>query len=190
MTARRLGFIAEDASDIEVLKILTKKLTAKQFSVSYFTGKGCGPIRRKSAAWCKNFSVKGCEYAVIVHDLDKSDYLTLHGQLNQILHAAPQKVKAVVIPSEELEAWLLADEEAIASALKLGKIPKPIHHPETIDSPKEHLGQIVRSHSKKKKEYINTVHNSLIAIDMDVVKIRNKCPSFKSFEAFIGMSMK
>ena len=43
MTVMHVGMIAEDISDIEVLRILATKLTTKRFRVSHFVGKGCGP---------------------------------------------------------------------------------------------------------------------------------------------------
>lgn len=185
MKAVRFGLIAEDASDINVLRILAKKLTTKNFSISYFTGKGCGPIARKTPAWCQNLLVKGCTHVAIVHDLDRNNAVALRAKLVGILNAAPQATKSVVIPTEELEAWLLSDERALKMAFGLDKTPKIIHHPETIASPKEHIGEIVRMISVARKQYVNTVHNSLIANALNVATVRRKCPSFGEFEQFI-----
>lgn len=184
--AKRLGFIAEDLSDIEVLTILAKKLTVKQFTVSHFVGKGCGPILRKTPGWCANLLQKGCSHVVVVHDLDRHNMQELKAKLDAVLVCAPQRLKAVVIPVEELEAWLLSDVSAIAVALNLPKIPENIHHPETISSPKEHIGKLVRKIANTRKEYVNTVHNHLIAQKIDIKKLKKKCPSFKSFSDFIA----
>lgn len=183
--AKRLGFIAEDISDIEVLKILTKKLTSKPFAVSHFVGKGCGPLAKKSPGWCRVLLIKECHHVVLVHDLDRNNLVQLRQKLEGILLGAPQRTKSVVIPIEELEAWLLSDEQAIAKALNLDKVPALVHHPEGIPSPKEYIGDMVRKISNKQKQYVNTVHNRLIAGSLDIAKLRKKCPSFKKFEEFV-----
>ena len=182
--SRVIGVIAEDASDVEVIKILLKKASAKKFSTAQFVGKGCGPLKRKIPAWCNVFKQKGVHAVLVVHDLDQNDLAELQQKLTDLLPANLFSTAAVVIPIEELEAWLLCDEMAIQKALKLQAAPKPIHHPETIGSPKEHLGALVKQHSKGGlKQYVNTVHNALIAQNMSVAKL-SKCASFQAFSTF------
>lgn len=183
--AVRIGIIAEDISDIEVLKILAKKVSKKTFSVSHFVGKGCGPLARKTPGWCKNLWLKGCTHILLVHDLDRNNLDDLRLRLEAILRLAPQLFTAVVIPSEELEAWLLSDTVAISKVLNLPKKLKEIHHPEKVLSPKEHIGEMVRKSSNSQRTYINTVHNCLIANEMDINKITAKCPSFSGFSNFL-----
>lgn len=183
--AVRIGIIAEDMSDIEVLKILAKKVSRKTFSVSHFVGKGCGPLAKKTPGWCKNLWLKGCTHILLIHDLDRNNLADLRLRLETILGLAPQLFKAVVIPSEELEAWLLSDTAAISKALNLKKILKEIHHPEKVPSPKEHIGEMVRKNSNSQRTYVNTVHNRLIAHEMDINKIKAKCPSFLGFASFL-----
>lgn len=61
-----IGFIAEDMSDVEVLKILIGKISTKKFSSAQFVGKGCGPIRKKLPGWAKAFVHKGVESLLVV----------------------------------------------------------------------------------------------------------------------------
>lgn len=186
MSVKLIGIIAEDDSDVEVLKILTKKLTKRRFSTSQFTGKGCGPLKRKTPGWCKALAHKGCQSVVLVHDLDRNKSVELRKQLELILSSVDMEHKFVVIPAEELEAWLLCDPDALKKAMNLTKLPKKIHHPEAIVAPKERMETIVKSHSKgQSKQYVNTVHNRLIAGETDVAKILAGCPSFSHFQAFI-----
>lgn len=182
--AQAIGFIAEDESDIDVLKILAAKILSKKISVSHFVGKGCGKISVKAVAWCKNLKTKGCMKVMLVHDLDRNNGAELRQKLEGILQNAPQTKKAVVIPTEELEAWLLSDEVAIAKAMKLKKPLKAILQPEKTVSPKEHIGKLVYAASDKKINYVNTVHNRLIAQATNIDLIRKKCPSFSHFEEF------
>lgn len=190
MRVKHIGIIAEDDSDIEVLKILTRKLTNCRFATSHFVGKGCGPLKRKTPGWCKALLLKGCESVVLVHDLDKNNAVKLRTQLELIISAVKIENKFVVIPSEELEAWLLSDANALKNAMNLIKLPKKIFHPETVVSPKEHIGEIVRKHSKESsKRYVNTVHNKLIAEQIDIAKVSKACPSFNQFEIFVSTAI-
>ena len=184
--AVKYGLIAEDASDIEVIKKLAKKVCGRNISSSYFVGKGCGPIKRKAVAWCKAFATKGCSQILLVHDRDRHDVDLLRFQLNGVLSLAPQSKKVVVVPSEELEAWLLSDHSAIKMALNLRKAIKEEHYPEKIKSPKEYLGAAVWKVSNKTVNYVNAIHNPLIADHIDVARISKKCPSFKPFAEFFG----
>ena len=179
-----IGVIAEDSSDVDVIRILLKKTSAKKFSTTHFVGKGCGPLKKKIPGWCKAFKQKGVYAVLVVHDLDRNDLAQLQQKLTDMLPDKLFTKSTVVIPIEELEAWLLSDEVAIKKALNLQSTPKSIHHPETIVSPKEHLGALIKQNSKGGlKQYVNTVHNSLIAQNISIVKLA-KCASFKSFSDF------
>ena len=187
--SRVIGVIAEDMSDVEVIKILLKKTSAKKFSTAQFVGKGCGPLKKKIPGWCKAFKQKGVHAVLVVHDLDKNDQDQLQQKLAALLPANMFATATVVIPIEELEAWLLSDEIAIQKALKLQDTPKPVHHPETIESPKEHLGTLVKQYSKGGlKQYVNTVHNAQIAQNMSIAKL-SKCKSFTAFSAFAKVAI-
>lgn len=186
MMAIHVGIIAEDPSDVEVLKELGRKISGRNFSVSQHFGKGCGSLKSKTPGWCQAFSKKGCKAVVLVHDRDNKNANQLRQDLEGILATSVMKRCYVTIPSEELEAWLLSDTSAIKRALNLEKEPKEIHHPETILSPKEHLGGLVTSHSKgKSKYYVNTEHNGLIVKEIAISAIEQKCPSFAPFKTFI-----
>ena len=180
----KIGIIAEDISDIEVIKLLAKKLTGKTISAHHHVGKGCGPLKRKTPAWCRVLFTKGCSRVLLVHDRDRNDASQLRKTLEDILANAPQQVKIVVIPEEELEAWLLSDTSAITKAMKLKSKISVIHHPETITSPKEYIHQQVYKASQNKIIYVNSVHNKLIAQEINVALIKQRCPSFKQFEDF------
>lgn len=184
MKSQRIGLIAENLSDIEVIKRLAKKVTARPMSFSHFVGRGCGPLKRKTPAWCNNLHLKGCTRILLVHDNDRNDHQDLRRALEDAIAAAPQKDKVIVIPTEELEAWLLSDESAIGRALNLAKPPKSVQHPEKIASPKEYLQKAVRQASGKKTQYVNSVHNQTIADNIDIRLVARKCPSFRPFETF------
>jgi hypothetical protein len=184
--SNKIGIIAEDISDIKVIKLLAKKLSGKSISSNHHVGKGCGPLKNKTPGWCKSLNTKGCTKILVVHDRDRNCATNLRKSLEEILKCAPQANKVVVIPEEELEAWLLSDTEAIARALKLRSPLDIVHHPETIDSPKEYIRDQVYKISNKKISYVNSVHNELIAKEINVDLITKKCPSFMLFENFFS----
>lgn len=66
------------------------------------------------------------------------------------------------------------------------KAIKEEHHPETIASPKEYLGDAVWKTSQKTINYVNAVHNPIIADHIDTKKILKKCPSFRPFSEFFA----
>lgn len=182
---RMIGFIAEDLSDVEVIKLLIARITSKKYASAHFVGKGCGPIKKKIPGWAKAFAHKGVKSLLIVHDLDKAVESDLRESLEKIADETPFSSRAVIIPKEELEAWLLCDEDAIYRALKLEKKLKAINKPEEIPSPKEFLRDLVQVHSKgRQKQYINTIHNKLIASQLNAEKLK-KCPSFDHLRVFI-----
>lgn len=187
MKKHPIGMIAEDESDIDVLKILAKGLTNRNLSVEKFVGKGCGKFPKKTSGWCKVLCQKGCKSIVLVRDRDRNDENVLRRDLEKLISdLGLQEIVAVVIPCEELEAWLLSDLSALRVAMNLSTVPKQIAHPETIKSPKEHIAKLVRQHSKNDKKYVNSVHNSVIAKSLDVSRISQRCPSFRRFEQFIA----
>lgn len=149
-----LGIIAEDISDVNVLKILAKKITNRKFTTHHHVGKGCGAMKTKIPGWCQAFLDKKVSAVVVVHDLDRNNASDLRALLESAIIKNVFKHTTVVIPIEELESWLLCDEDAIFKALKLSTPLKPIHHPETVSSPKESLGKLVQKHSKIIQKYM------------------------------------
>lgn len=190
MSKIHIGVIAEDVSDIDVLKELARKVSGRNFSVSQHFGKGCGSLKSKTPGWCKALKAKGCSAVVLVHDRDKKNATKLREELEAIMKNTVINKGYVTIPSEELEAWLLSDPSAIQRALKLEKEPKIKDPPETIPSPKEHLADLVTLNSKNRvKIYSNTEHNPLIAKEISIDSIDVKCPSFRYFREFVELEI-
>ena len=184
--AIKIGLIAEDISDVEVIKILMSKVSRRKFATCHFVGRGCGPIIRKTPGWCRVLSQKGCARVIVVDDKDRNDSVKLRATLEQLVAQVPNIKGVVVIPVEELEAWLLSDSSAIAAALGLEKEPKNIARPESVASPKEFIGKEVSRISKNGTRYVNTVHNKLIASLLDLAKVTAKCPSFHPLAEFLA----
>jgi hypothetical protein len=158
----KIGIIAEDVSDVMVVKVLTQKLIkpeAAQFK--RFVGEGCGKVRRKCAAWAKILVQQGCSCIVVVHDLDKYSESKLRSELTCAVDASKVTERVVLIPKREIEAWLLYDTSAIAKAFSENSIIKLKGDPELIADPKRHLCDLIWKNYRKR--YLTTVHNERIA---------------------------
>ncbi|WP_312933916.1 DUF4276 family protein [Pseudomonas sp.] len=186
--ATKIGIIAEDESDVDVIKeILGIYIPANNFGTKKFVGKGCGKLRAKCAAWTTNLVAMGCEHILIFHDLDRYDEHTLRKELSAKIELTGFKNTLIVIPVEELESWLLSDMEAIKEIFSIQKKIKPLGPSEKIKSPKEQLQKLVKRYSKK--TYINTIHNKKIASKLRIQELMN-CKSFHPLNQYLNSQFK
>jgi len=91
----------------------------------------------------------------------------------------PFKVKFIIIV-QELEAWLLADEEAISRVTqsRTGRRVSRINEPlESISQPKKFLYKVL---SEARVPYTDVVAQE-IARESDLDRIEYRCPSFREF---------
>lgn len=178
----KIGIIAEDDSDVAVLRELTLSLLKpKNVGFKRFVGDGCGKLRRKCAAWARILVQQGCRCIVLLHDLDVYDEKELRAMLEEAILTAEAKAKVVLIPKREIEAWLLYDGTAIARAFKAAQPPHLPGNPETIADPKKHLRDLIWK--KYRKEYLNTVHNAQIARYINTAML-HRSASFSPHIAF------
>jgi len=179
----KMGIIAEDDSDVAVLREVTLALLKPHaIGFSRFVGDGCGKLRRKCGAWAKNLVRQGCPWIVVVHDLDVHNEEQLRTHLTQEIAPARARASVVLIPKREIEAWLLYDSGAIASAFREHQRPRLPGNPESILDPKKHLRDLIWR--KYRKNYLNTVHNSLIAKHVDL-SLLSRSASFAPHLVFV-----
>jgi hypothetical protein len=172
----KMGVIAEEDSDVEVIREITLSiLKPDKIGVSRFVGHGCGKLRRKCAPWACALVQKGCRWLVVIHDLDTHDEGRLRIGLTNAIAPAGASTTVVLIPKREIEAWLLYDGNAIAQAFNEKKQPRLPGDPEALSDPKNFLGDLVKK--KYRKEYLNTVHNARIAKYIAPSRLR-RCRSF------------
>lgn len=185
----RIGVIAEDNSDVEVAKELIGKLKSKKlFCVRHFVGNGCGKLRNKCRAWAEQLRLQGCTVLIFIHDLDRNNLQNLRTKLTNSLNPCPILKHSIVIPVEEIEAWLMCDVAALKKVFSIKKSFKLPNNPESIASPKEKLESLVWVHSGKTRRYLHTVHNVAIAKNMPASCMR-KCAAFRQFENFVLTSV-
>jgi hypothetical protein len=158
----KIGIIAEDDSDVGVVSALTLTLLKPRVvGFKKFVGGGCGKLRRKCAAWAVNLVEQGCPWLVVVHDLDRNNEADLRTELGRSIAQAGAAASVVLIPRREIEAWLLYDGAAIASAFREALRPRLPGNPESLPDPKNYLRELVWA--RYRKTYLTTVHNAAIA---------------------------
>ena len=179
-----VGIIAEDRSDVDVVDVIIRKSTNATYTTKSFVGNGCGRIRNKCREWAENLRERGCKLLILVHDLDAGSLRKLQEALVKALGDSPTKPFVIVIPIREIEAWLLADHNAIRTALNIRESIKKIPNPEGFPRPKEYLRDLIYRVSKKEITYLNTVHNVKIAAASQLSNFR-RCESFRPLQDFI-----
>lgn len=185
--AVKIGVIAEEKNDVDTIYELTRKIIKEnRFSFTHFIGHGCGKLRKKCRAWADNLFDRGCTHLIVVHDLDKNDEKNLRTMLGNEIKDVKFKRTIILIPIEELDAWLLCDAEALKATFNMKKITKVPKSPEKIASPKEYLGELINKNSKA--QYLNTVHNRRIAGNI-TIKSLVKCSSFSPFPVFLRLAV-
>ncbi len=180
-----VGIIAEDESDVEVIKVLMQKISTKRFQLKSLVGGGCGQVVSKCRAWSGVLKARGCTLLLVVHDLDERRVNELRSALQLAVRPCAISKHIIVIPVRELEAWLLADHSAINATFHLKRKISKITSPETVPRPKEQLRDMLYSHSNHKVIYVTTVHNGRIAANVSVDVLRRRCSSFLPLYDFV-----
>ena len=118
----------------------------------------------------------------MVHDLDVHNESELRNRLEASIAPSRARASVVLIPKREIEAWLLYDEKAIASAFREQKAPVLPGNPESLQDPKKYLRDLVWK--SYRKSYLNTLHNPIIAKHISVGLLK-RCNSFSPHFDFI-----
>lgn len=186
--AYKIGLIAEDDTDVDVIHELIKKLArGKAFTIKKFSANGCGKLLGKCFQWSRQLKERGCELLLVVHDLDEKQEVHIRQKLEKALQASPIKNRAIIIPIREIEAWLLSDHQAIEKAMRLTQKIGKISDPQSIGDPKRYLSELVYIKSGKTKRYL-TKDNPKIAEKIDINNL-NRCSSFIPFRDFINQQL-
>jgi hypothetical protein len=180
--------LAESKSDFNCLKTLIR-LLAKNNAIPV-KGKGfgsCGEMVKEGAALCRLHKAQGYRKFIICHDKDKA---TRQEQYNKVASKIikPAKIEndsiCIVIPTEELEAWILADIKAVSNVISSWKPTEKFDYPETVSNPKEKLEKLSEN-PKQKPLYNHAVYNEKVMQHLDLNIVKKKCPSFRELADFI-----
>lgn len=179
--------LAEDTNDVECLKVLIKRLNQSIKT----KGKGfgcCGNMLNKGKRELETQVKRGYSKFIICYDRDKA---TVSERKREITQKITKNLGiktgdiCILIPSEEMEAWILADIKAVSKVLTSWRPTENFPTPESVRNPKEKLKQLSQT-KKAKPLYIYTVHNQQIFQHINLDMVKNKCPSFKVLVDFVN----
>ena len=185
----KIGIMGEDRSDVDTLWVLIRRIKNSRFKVKKHGFKGCARLRRKCGPLARRWTEESVTHLIICHDLDCNDTNRLRCLKNELKDKVAHipdcdNIVCIVIPIQELEAWLLADSDALNNKFSGMDLP-PIPNPERISSPKEYIERESRT-KKWRPRYVNTIHNRELAASLDIDAIYTKCPAFRPFYSFIS----
>ena len=182
-----IAVLAEDTSDADTLVELVKRIAGKPNIKVLSKGfGGCAHLRRKAHAQIGLFHRLGATRFIICHDSDGNDPEAVRSLVRTSIET---KLRLrdydhkIVVPVQELEAWIIADEAAIRAVIPTFVLA-PVSWPENIASPKEWLMEASRL-GRSKGLYVPAARNAAVARHLDIAKVAKKCPSFGELVAFV-----
>jgi hypothetical protein len=179
------AILGEAPSDVATLRVIVRRLANDdKLRVAIKGYSGCGELLRKGATQLRLFAGLQCTRFIICHDADGPDPGAAFRKVEAAI-AKPSGVSpyCIVVPVHELEAWLLADIEAVCNLISSWK-PDPISNPEAIPDPKEYIEKLSRN-SNRRPRYSHPTHNERLAQYIDLGMVLKKCPSFNSLHEFV-----
>jgi len=176
------AILAEDDSDAEAIShIVRRHFNDDSLSIKKKGYDGCGGLCAKGARDIKTWSVQGITRFVVCHDADSNAPSDIREKVLKAI-ARPSGVEqqcCITVPVQEIEAWLIADEQAVAAVIPSFQL-KGQSQPESISSPKEWL--IKQSEAENGKPlYSPKTFNAAVAKRLRFDVVQRKCPSFKAF---------
>jgi hypothetical protein len=181
-----IAVLAEHHSDADALAMIIRQIIGNERACIRRKGfSGGGELCRKAASHIRLFAKQGVSRFVVCHDADGPDpepaRLKVKKEVVDCLDSS--HLCGIVIPVQELEAWLIADEMAITKTIPSLPI-SAVSHPERIRSPKEWLVRESRR-GRSKPLYSPVVHNPRVCKYLDLQKVATKCPSLKPLIEFV-----
>ena len=177
-----LAILAEDDSDADVLThLVRRRLSNEGLRIKRKGYCGCGELCRKGFRDIKSWIAGGLTSVIVCHDADAPSPDVARRKVQEAI-IAPSRFegpKCIAVPVQEMEAWIIADEDAINAVIPSFQF-KGHRQPETISSPKEWLVKQSRA-SNGKPLYSSTTFNPAVARNLRFETVSSKCPSFKIF---------
>ncbi|HVX15111.1 MAG TPA: DUF4276 family protein [Pirellulales bacterium] len=180
------GILGEDDSDIATLRTLVRRITSPSVRVKGKGYDGCAKLLAKGAGDILIFRDLGVRRFIVSYDADKSDPAKVRSKVWESVVSPTGLAEdcCIVVPVQEIEAWILADMDAIRQVVSSFRPPKPIPSPEHIQDPKEYLERLSKD-ERGIKLYRHASHNEKVAVHLNLPTVRAKCPSYRPFEDFV-----
>lgn len=180
------GIVAEDASDAETLKQLVKRAVGENQKIHTIGCGGCGSLCRKGSRHLKNFQRLGVTRFIVCHDADGDEQKAMEIRekvLAQVIRPSGCQPACALVPVQELEAWMIADHEAIAAVIPSFQLQE-VARPELQANPKGWLENASRVKSARPL-YRHATHNPRVAEHIRISVLYQKCPSARVLFDFL-----
>ena len=175
-----IAILAEDVSDANSLKAIIR---ARLGNISTKTKgySGGGNLLNSAARDVKYFAGERASQIVICKDADERSYSEVETEIQErvVAPSGYSSLCCVVVPVQELESWLIADELAVREVIESFEFDGHAS-PETIQSPKEWLIKKSRQ-GRTQPLYSPKTFNEKVAAKLRHEVVAKKCPSFKRF---------
>ena len=171
--------LGEDKSDVETIKELIFRIANnRSLTIKCHGYSSCGEMLRKGAMQLQMFKEIGCKRFIICYDSDRADPEERKQSIidDIIKPAGFDAIFCALVPIQEIEAWILADINAVTNIIKGWAPTKEITNPESIQDPKEHLEKMSRE--RQRPRYSHAIHNPKIAKYLNIQLVAKRCPSF------------
>jgi hypothetical protein len=179
--------LGEHDSDARTLRVLILRLAKNDRLPVKPWGFGGGPSLLKGGARQLNtFYDLHYRRFVIAYDSDGHDPEARRAEVIQRIIEPSVVVEGhcVIVPVQEIEAWILADLTAVTKVFSSWRPNQIEGNPEAINSPKEYLKRLSRD-SNKRPRYDPGTHNERVAKFLDFNVLRQRCPSFRPLSEFV-----
>ena len=147
---------------------------------------------KKGVAQIRSFANLKCDRIIISYDADgphnKAEIRRQEVITKLIKPAGVSSRCCALIPTQEIEAWILAHLPAVTVVFTAWRPKESYPNPELVPSPKEVLIKLSRDPETRKARYVPHVHNEIIAEHLDTKELERKCPSFKELVTFVKNS--
>jgi hypothetical protein len=182
---RVYGIVVEGEYDQAALTEIIKKCYVDEIEIIPRRCGGKKQLLKKFPGLLKSlrYQTQGAHFhkAFVICDADGEDSDKLEGRMrNKIANRNDLSETRFIVIVEELEAWLLADEEAISRVTRLQSgrtIARVSENLESIANPKEKLKELL---SEARVYYTPEVARQ-IAKESELDKIEYRCPKFREF---------
>jgi hypothetical protein len=184
-----IGLIVEGHYDAAVLETLARRVAQSPVTLYVRPCGGKQKLKRIFPGYLREFEHvhhgEAVEKALVVCDADQKPPDELRASLSQEIRNRaywPAYKLHICIVRQEIETWLLADENAINSIAagrggqnRVTRVPGEL---ESIADPKQRLHNLL---SKVGLPATPEVYKQ-IAANVDLETLRQRCPSFREFE--------
>jgi hypothetical protein len=186
MPELKVAYALEGKHDYQVMPVLVKRLVA-EISSDLTLADSAFRTRKRGFGFVSDLrhtveraADQGIQILVCVVDANghESDRRRQMQDQAALLGASGVQI-AWGVAVHELEAWLLADEGAIAAALRGRQIPRQ-SDPERERDPKGYLDTLISRVTDGNEFYTDAI-GAAIAGASDLQITRNRCPSFAQF---------